>query len=164
MHVRSTKVLLELDEGLLSLVDAEAVGRTRLTTLRTLLVEALEARARDRGEELPRIEPWTAGVDYGVYLGPCVGAELIKFSEVAHTDRADLITDAEIVVSSLPGKDVISVSLNEGNETVIRSRPVRTAHESVAGFQSVTGYTLPQHVTAGDAQTPSEERIERLKK
>ncbi len=142
MHVRSTKVLLELDEGLLSLVDAEAVGGTRLATIRMLLVEALEGRARDRGEELPRIEPWTPelqgtwrpGIDYG-------------------TDESIRTSGQAAEVTSL-GKEIISVKFSE-NKTVIRSRPVRTAHEVVTSGASIT---------AGDPQTPSEARIEGLKK
>jgi hypothetical protein len=165
MHVRSTKVLLELDEGLLLLVDAEAAffNQTRLRTLRKLLLEALETRAKVRGEEIPKIEPWAPGeapaIDYGT-------DESIQTSGQAVVTVSQLSAPVKYPAPRINvlGGDIISVRFSEENGTVIKSRPVRTAHESVTGFQSVTGYTLPQHVTAGEAQTPAEVRIEGLKK
>lgn len=57
MHVRSAKILIELDEGLMGLLDAERGDRTRVGLIRQLISESLTARAIARGEEAPSAEP-----------------------------------------------------------------------------------------------------------
>lgn len=170
------KVLVDLDEGLLQLVDAEAsaAGATRLKVVRELLVEGLRARAAGRGEEFPEVEAWCPQDELVVALRThectdrCVPAAACGRASLTpgyapcrrpqHDDGPCAHERAPQILSScwISGQDMIGVdsSLREG--TIIVSRPVRTAHEALTGKHASL---LTVSSIASEAQTVAEERM-----
>lgn len=168
------KVLIDLDEGLLSLLDAEAAffGQTRLRTLRKLLTEALRARARVRGEEFPEVEPWTAGVAYSRCGRPSLTPGYAPCRRPPHEDgpcahdlsfetcdrcssgdacerRETCFADAEAVYRK--GTDVIAARVNDGTQAVILSRPARAAHEAIADVSPSIGQAIASAPVVSDS-------------
>lgn len=148
------KVLIDLDEGLLSLLDAEATffGQTRLRTLRKLLTEALRARARVRGEEFPEVEPWTAGVAYSRCGRPSLTPGYAPCRRPPHEDGPcahDCFADAEAVYRK--GTDVIAARVNDGTQAVILSRPARAAHEAIADISPSIGQAIASAPVVSDS-------------
>jgi hypothetical protein len=183
------KVLVELDAGLLQLVDAEAraagagAGVPRLKVVRELIVEGLRARAAGRGEEFPEVEAWRPQDELAAALRAhectdrCVPAAVCGRASLTpgyapcrrppHEEGPCAHERAPQILSScwISGQDMIGVDSSMKEGTIIVSRPVRTAHEVVTCSVSDEGLdrlrrAYPDGIPPGEVITLSGDEIE----
>ncbi len=193
MNVKPKSILLELDAGLLGMVDAEASSssRTRLDTLRALILLGLGKTAQARGEEVPEAVTWQSQASW--YKDPVISGVLhecdvyVTSEEIRENARipegmTKIEKGTRIPMPILTEEEHTALMeqfealQREQSEIQIHSfnaQPIQIPEKEGTAIVGASGLartlakpvrTAHEALTSGDNQTPGEQRIEDLTK